>query len=52
MEKHQTIFMQFKKFLQLLLLYPGFDKPFNIYTNAGDLQISLVISQNKKPIAF
>ena len=36
----------------MLLSYPNFDKPFDIHTNASDLQLGVVISQNKKPIAF
>ena len=32
--------------------YPNFDKPYDIDTDANDLQLGAVISQNNKPIAF
>ena len=35
----------------MLLSYPDFTKTFGIHTNASDLQLGGVISQNK-PIAF
>ena len=35
-----------------LLSYPDFDKLFDIHTDASDLQLGAVISQNNKPITF
>ena len=54
MEKHQKVFNAVKKIIsrETLLSYPNFDKPFDIHTNASDLQLGAVISQNNKPIAF
>ena len=52
--KHQKAFNAIKKIIsrKTLLSYPNFDKPFDIHTNASDLQLGTVISQNYKPIAF
>ena len=36
----------------VLLSYPDFSKRFDIHTNASDLQLGSVISQDGKPIAF
>ena len=36
----------------ILLLYPDFNKRFDIHTDARDYQLGAVISQNSKPIAF
>lgn len=36
----------------ILLAHPNFKDPFIIHTNASDLQISGVISQNERPIVF
>ena len=35
-----------------MLSYPDFDKPFEIYTDASDYQLGLVITQEERPIAF
>merc|ERR1711994_1048911 len=37
---------------EVLLAYPDFNKTFDIHTDASDLQIGSVISQNNQPIAF
>ena len=36
----------------MLLSYLDFDKSFNIHTDSSNLQLDVVISQNKKPIAY
>ena len=53
-KKHQKAFNVVKKIIsrETLLSYPNFDKPFDIHTDASDLQLGAVISQNNKPIAF
>jgi hypothetical protein len=33
-------------------LYPDFNKPFHIHTDASQNQLGVVISQNNRPIAF
>jgi len=37
---------------ELLLAYPDFNKPFQIYTDASHYQLGAVVSQDGKPIAF
>ena len=53
-DKHQKMFEAIKNvFLRKTLLsYPDFNQPFDIHTDASDLQLGAVIIQNKKPIAF
>ena len=53
-EKHQKAFDSVKKIIsrETLLSYPNFNEPFDIHTDASDLQLGAVISQNNKPIAF
>jgi len=36
----------------VLLAYPDFNQPFDIYTDASHTQLGAVITQNNKPIAF
>ena len=36
----------------VLLYYTNYNEEFKIYTDASDLQLGAVISQNGKPIAF
>ena len=36
----------------VLLAYPRFDQPFEVYTDASNLQLGAVVTQNNKPIAF
>jgi hypothetical protein len=47
-------FQQIKKVIsdQVMLTFPKFGEPFDIYTDASDCQLGAVISQNGKPIAF
>ena len=37
---------------EVLLTYPDFNKKFTIHTDASNLQLGAVISQDNKPIAF
>jgi RNase H-like domain found in reverse transcriptase len=37
---------------QVLLKYPDFTQPFDVYTDASDYQLGSVISQSAWPIAF
>jgi RNase H-like domain found in reverse transcriptase len=37
---------------EVLLNYPNFSIPFNIYTDASEKQLGAVIMQNNSPIAF
>ena len=53
-EKHQKAFDKSKTMLskQVLLTYPDFNKPFDVHTDASDIQLGAVISQDNMPIAF
>jgi hypothetical protein len=37
---------------EVLLMYPDFNKPFHIHTDASHYQLGAVISQDNRPIAF
>jgi hypothetical protein len=52
--EQQNAFDKIKQIVskETLLAYPDFNQPFDIHTDAGDLQLGAVISQNGKPIAF
>ena len=52
--KHQKAFDAVKKIIsrETLLSYPNFNEPFDIHTDASDLQLGAVISQKGKPIDF
>ena len=53
-EEHQKAFEHMKKSIsrETLLVYPDFNKPFEIHTDASKIQLGAVISQDNKPIAF
>src|SRR5210317_1708453 len=52
--EHQIAFDNMKKIVarHVILSYPDFSKPFEIYTDASKVQLGAVISQNIQPIAF
>ena len=37
---------------EVILAFPDFNKPFEIYTDASNTQLGAVITQDGKPIAF
>ncbi len=51
---HQTAFDIVKKTIakEVVLAYPDFTKPFDIYTDASTNQLGAVITQDNRPIAF
>jgi len=51
---HEKAFTTMKKIVarEALLAYPDFGRPFEIHTDACDIQLGSVISQNGKPLAF
>jgi transposase InsO family protein len=53
-EVEQTAFDTMKRLLarETILAYPDFNKPFHIHTDASQVQLGAVISQDDKPIAF
>ena len=53
-EQCDKAFQTMKRILskEVLLTYPDFSLPFDIHTDASDVQIGAVISQNGHPIAF
>ena len=53
-DKCDKAFQTMKRILskEVLLTYPDFNRPFDIHTDASDVQLSSVISQNGRPIAF
>jgi hypothetical protein len=52
--KEQKAFDDMKRIMsrEVLLVYPDFNKPFVIHTDASKVQLGAVISQNGRPIAF
>ena len=54
-DKHRaafkTILLEFANVI-MLLSYPNFKIPFDTFTDASDLQLGAVITQNGKPLAF
>lgn len=53
-EKCQKAFDEMKRLVSrdILLAYPRFDQPFEVYTDASKYQLGSVIVQLKKPLAF
>ena len=53
-EVHEKAFNSIKKVLarEVLLAYPDFSKPFEIYTDSSAYQLGSVVTQEDKPIAF
>jgi hypothetical protein len=53
-EQHTKAFETVKQVIakQTMLAFPDFSKPFDIHTDASDVQLGGVISQDGKPIAF
>ena len=53
-ETHQQAFDNVKKTVarDVILAYPDYSKPFEIYTDASTRQLGAVIVQNNRPIAF
>jgi hypothetical protein len=51
---HQLAFDKIKKIIEteMLLAYPDFDKPFQIYTDASDHQLGVIIMQDRKASGF
>ncbi len=51
---HQTAFDNVKSAIvkEVVLAYPDFSKPFDIYTDASNKQLGAVITQDNRPIAF
>ena len=53
-KEHQQAFDSAKELIcrEVLLAYPDYSKPFDIYTDASTRQLGAVITQNNRPIAF
>jgi hypothetical protein len=51
---HQQAFDNDKAIIakEVVLAYPDFTKPFEIYTDASTMQLGAVITQGNRPIAF
>ncbi|MHA7865768.1 ribonuclease H family protein [Flagellimonas marinaquae] len=51
---HQNAFDTMKTVVaqEILLAFPDFNKPFDIYNDASKLQLGAAITQGKKPIGF
>jgi len=51
---HQKAFEEVKRIVcrEVMLAYPDFDRPFQIYTDASDYQLGAVVMQDGKPLAF
>jgi hypothetical protein len=54
MDVHQKAFEDIKKIIcrEVMLTFPDFSKPFHIYTDASDIHLGAVITQDNKPSAF
>ena len=53
-QEHEIAFKDLKKMIarEIILAYPDFNKKFVIYTDASDRQLSGVITQDNRPLAF
>jgi hypothetical protein len=53
-DEEQKAFIDIKKIIskEVLLAFPNFNKPFDIYTDASKVQLGAVIIQDNKPLAF
>jgi hypothetical protein len=53
-DKQQNAFDTMKRIMgrETILVYPNFEIPFKVHTDASPYQFGAVISQNEKPIAF
>ena len=53
-DKMDKSFRTMKKIMarETLLAFPDFNKPFDIHTDASNIQLGAIISQDKQPIAF
>ena len=53
-EEHTRAFERMKQLIakETLLTYPDFSKPFDIHTDASNVQLGSCISQEGKPLAF
>ncbi len=51
---HQQAFDEIKATIakDVVLAYPDFTKPFEIYTDASTIQLGAMITQDNRPIAF
>ncbi len=51
---HQQAFDNVKAAItkEVVIAYPAFSKPFEIYTDASAVQLGAVIAQDNRPIAF
>jgi hypothetical protein len=51
---HQQAFNNVKATIakEVVLAYPDFTKPFEVYTDASTMQLGSVITQGNRPIAF
>ena len=51
---HQEAFDNIKATIakEVVLAYPDFSKPFEIYTDASTMQLGAVITQDNRPITF
>ena len=52
--EHQAAFEKAKALIsrEVMLAFPDFSQPFEIYTDASNLQLGAHVAQNKKLIAF
>ena len=53
-DRHQSAFDDIKAIMarEVMLAYPDYEEPFEVYTDASSRQLGAVIVQNNRPIAF